>query len=207
VLAARRRPRSKDDKAAVYKEVRVGAASIYEPDRDDTDAFCIVDGAGVLLGRPKALRAALERGKRPEFSAEMTAALQLADFTPTFAAAFDLQGLRKSNPDALASFRPNGFDLDKLFAGATSGTLAIQFGPAFDVRLALRCGDAGAAKAAKERCYAGVVELARSLVKEKQTKKLAVELVQKARAAADGQIARVSLTLGAPSFLHLLFPG
>jgi hypothetical protein len=211
ILAARKRPRSEKEKPVGYKEVRVGGYTFYEPDRDDVDAFCVIDEKGILLGKAKALCATLEDGeKRRPFSADMEAALKLADFAQTFVGAFDLRGVReKGNLPVSAS----PVDLNKVLEGGTAAAISIRAGDDFTVRAAVRCKDAAAARAVKERAYAATIEFARATAApgnspfdtNKEMRKLAAELVQKVRTTSEDETASISATLSAWSFLHL-FP-
>jgi hypothetical protein len=208
ILTARRQPHAKGDKATVYKEHRAGTFTIHEPDRQDVDAFCAVEPKGVLLARPTVLRAALERGKRPKFGADMEAALELVDLTRTFAGAFDVRACRAGNGGKL-NVVPwlKGLDLDSLLKGANSAAFSIQLGKEFDLRLSMRFEDAASARTGRERAYAEVVKSAQALAKERSSRRLAADLVRKSNLEAEGPVVRVSLTLTPTSFQRLLGSG
>ena len=72
-----------------------------------------------------------------------------------------------------------------MLEGATAAALSIQFGPEFALHASIHCGNAETAKSVKERVYVGVIEMARSLAGQAETRTLAAELVRKVKASAD----------------------
>jgi hypothetical protein len=207
ILAARRQPRDKGDKATAYKEDRVGTFTIYAPDRQDVDAFCAFEPKGVLLARPMVLGAVLGRGKRPQFGADMEAALELVDFKRTFAGAFDVRACRAGNGGKFHVVPwLRSLDLDNLLKGANSAAFSIQLGKEFDLRLSMRFEDAASARTARERTYAEFVKTAQALATERYTRQLAADLIRKINLEVEGPVVRIRLALTPASFKRLLGP-
>jgi hypothetical protein len=76
-----------------FKTSTINGTEIYENDDDLKESFCVVESNLVLLSPYKTLKAVIDRGKKPDLSDAMQAALKKADFSKTMAFAVNVKEL------------------------------------------------------------------------------------------------------------------
>jgi predicted Zn finger-like uncharacterized protein len=80
-----------------FKESSVGKYTLWET---GTDAFCVIDNKRVVFGKATTVRAVLQRDKKPDFSANLKAAMDKADLSKGVAVALDSSGSVSNSPFA-----------------------------------------------------------------------------------------------------------
>ncbi|MGE3808646.1 MAG: hypothetical protein AB7K24_28605, partial [Gemmataceae bacterium] len=130
------------------KDEAVGNFTMYA---DGPVAFALTHELTLVLGQPAAVKAVLERNKRPEFSIPLKAALKQIDFEhAAFALALEAEALAEEAKKAVplaASVSPVPIppvpeEVDKIEAFS----LQINLGDPFEVKAVVLCKDAKVAK-------------------------------------------------------------
>jgi hypothetical protein len=132
-----------NNKHTGFKEAKVGRFSLQE---NGADSFCVVEDRRVIYGDAKALRAVLERDKKPELSDGLRAAMKQTDFGQTLAVAVNFKDLRDKLPDlgpSKEAMEAVGFDIVNSIDG-----LAVKANVGADaaVSVTVVCGDAKGAE-------------------------------------------------------------
>jgi hypothetical protein len=150
ILKARSAPRFPGDKGTTFKEEKVGANTMYVPNQEFREAFCVLNDKTMVFGTTKALKATLEQDKKPDLPAGLQAALKEADAAATVTLAMDLKAV-------LAAERPPmipGVDFDKVRDNVTGASLTVKLGNDIVIRGVAVCKDEKAAEEVKTQAEA-----------------------------------------------------
>jgi hypothetical protein len=195
IAAAMKEPRFEGDKGVTFKEVKVGKHTLYQPEPDARNSFCVLDDRTVLYGRSKDLQAALGRDGKAEPPAGLKKALEQADRNATVYFAADLKAIKADNPDALPPDFPGGFSPRKALADADGLAGSMTAGPEVTFRVAAVCKDAKSAAALKEEADKGLAALGTHLKGLPKVPKEIAALPGMAQTAAEGNVAKGTLTV------------
>jgi hypothetical protein len=114
--------KSGKDKDKKFKEITVGKFIVYEEETPGPNipagildgpfknvAYCSPEPKVVIMGPSKTVQAILTRGKKPELSETMKAAMKHADMKKTIAVAADVKAIKAKNPEQ-AGMMKMGFE-------------------------------------------------------------------------------------------------
>jgi hypothetical protein len=185
-----------------HKEEKVGAVTLYVPERDADDAFCLPNDRTLLFGPAKTLKAVLERNKKAAVSDAVTAALKEADPAATLTVVMDVKAVFESDPPPEIP----GVDFDKIKAGATGAALTVKVGTDVALRAAAVCKDAKAAEEVKTQAEA-LQKAGMEMMKKAPpgaVPKDVLELPGKIKFATKGNLAEATLTVPADTAIAFL---
>lgn len=129
-----------------YTEAKIGKYVVQESQTPAHPTFCVLDKKRVLFGEKDAVRAVLLRDKKPEFAANMQAALKQVDFSKTMAFAIDTQAV-SDRSDLQGGLNLLGGQNEMLSSLKKTKAVTVQIQVAADIRFdfALLCQDAATA--------------------------------------------------------------
>jgi hypothetical protein len=133
ILKAHTEPRYMGDKGRKYKEEKIGTLTVYIPEEEYGQAFCLVNEKTLVMSRVKELKEALGRNKRAEFSAGVQ-----SDTGADVILLMDTIVFTVDKPPMIP-----GVDYEKLVQSASGGFLTIKIsGNDVALRGAMLCRDA-----------------------------------------------------------------
>jgi len=138
------------------KELKESKVGKYTIKGDDEGAVCQVNTTLIVGGTPAALKAVLERDKKPTFSVGMQRALADADLTQTFAMAMNFKDLAK-NPMVGGSAKAGGVNVESMETGAVNINVAADI----KINSVSVCKDAQTAEENKTMAMGGIIAVKR----------------------------------------------
>jgi hypothetical protein len=197
------------------KETAVAGHTLCVPDAGS--AFCVVSSRLILMGDGKTLKAVLERGKKPEFSATFDAAFRAADFSKTAAAAFDVAGLAgaakksrdRGEPPPVLGELPLPGDLlqeitaDRFLEAIQGFALDVKVGSDVAVRATVICKEATTAEDLRKTAEAGLVFAKAGAAKENAPREV-IEMIEAVKVASSGKNMTMTATLKTASLIKAI---
>jgi hypothetical protein len=207
IVKARSEPRFEGDKGTTFKEEKVGSFTVFVPDKEYRDAFCLVTADNLVHGRAKQLKAVLEANPKPALpSAGMQAALKEAETGATVTLVMDGKVLTAEKPPPIP-----GVDFTKLADGVSGMSLTVKLGGG---NVALRgvgvCKDEKAAEEGKKQTEAILKFLGEQMknLPPNAVPKDLLDLPGKVKITTKGNLGEATVTVkdeAVIAFLRLLF--
>jgi hypothetical protein len=207
IVKARSEPRFQGDKGTTFKDEKVGSFTVFVPDKEYRDAFCLVTADNLVHGRVKQLEAVLEANPKPPLaSAGMQAALKEAESGATVTLVMDGKVLTAEKPPPIP-----GVDFAKLADGVSGMSLTVKLGGG---NVALRgvgvCKDEKTAEDVKKQAEAILKFLGEQMknLPPNAVPKDLLDLPGKVKIRTKGNLGEATLTVkdeAAIAFLRLLF--
>ena len=146
-------------KGKSFTGAKVGSYTLYEAPGADGDAFCVAKKNLVVFGSAKALRDVLQRNKKPDFPAGLSAAMKEADFSKTIAVAAAAPQTSGSPAPGPGGFPLGGAAALGSFKGAEGMVFQAKVSSDVSLTFIALCKDADAAKDAKKKIDEGLTQL------------------------------------------------
>lgn len=170
VIGAASAPRFQGDKiTTTYAQETVGAYILYVPSTKWRESFCFINDKTIAFGRADELKKVLARDRKPDFSANLQAAIKAADLSASLTMVMDVKAISAKERFPMIP----GMDVPKIVESIDGAVFTLKIGPTVSMRGIAVCKDAKAAEEVKKQA-----EIARDLLTKlvKETPMLPKEL-------------------------------
>ena len=192
-----------------FKDTKVGKYTMREAEESGPVplAYCQVDSKLIVAGTPSALKSALEKDKKPQFSSVMENALKDTDFGKTFAMAMDLKGLSKAKGGIPGLNNIPGMGMMGGMGGGPPGVdgmgISIKVSSSISGEAVMVCQDASTASKMRDEAKKSLSEQKKDMSKMQPEQK---EVINSVSIGGSGTNVKFSASVKTATFISAIKP-